>query len=188
MEQKVIPKIKTYHQKDGRFWTTQEPLYRLKTKTEEAAYQKELGNSLGWYYGANLYKCCGVYPKIMTEQTFEGNCYYMCLVCGKESKHCQMPWLSERSWQDMNKPLEQMTVFDLLEEVNQEWKKIPDDASVLIHGERVINVIDGGIKKEKNIEFKARGFMNDVEYWIGCVRGSNDEAIAIMYAEDKDHD
>ena len=80
--------------------------------------------------------------------------------------------------------LEQMTLFDLLEEMDHQWKKIPDDAAVFIHGYKVINVIDSGIKKEKNIEFAARGFVNDKEYWIGCVRGSSDEAIAIMYADD----
>lgn len=80
--------------------------------------------------------------------------------------------------------LEQMTLFDLLEEMDHQWKKIPDDAAVFIHGYKVINVIDSGIKKEKNIEFAARGFVNDKEYWIGCVSGSSDEAIAIMYAKD----
>ena len=80
--------------------------------------------------------------------------------------------------------LEQMTLFDLLEEYDHGWKKIPDDASVLIHGINVINVIDSGIKKEGNIEFAARGFVNDKQCWIGCVRGSNGESIAIMYAKD----
>ena len=80
--------------------------------------------------------------------------------------------------------LEQMTLFDLLEEYDHGWKKIPDDASVLIHGINVINVIDSGIKKAGNIEFAARGFVNDKQCWIGCVRGSNGEAIAIMYAKD----
>lgn len=112
---KTIPKIKTYHQKGGSLWTTQEPLYRLKTKAEEKAYQDSLGRFLGWYYGTNLYKCCGVYPRLMTEQTFEQNAYYICLVCGKESDHEQMPWLAEESWQKMNKPYEQMTIFDLLQ-------------------------------------------------------------------------
>lgn len=80
--------------------------------------------------------------------------------------------------------LEQMTLFDLLEEYDHGWKKIPDDASVLIHRINVINVIDTGIKKEGNIEFAARGFVNDKQCWIGCFRGSNSEAIAIMYAKD----
>lgn len=80
--------------------------------------------------------------------------------------------------------LEQMTLFDLLEEYDHGWKKIPDDASVMIHGINVINVIDTGIKKEGNIEFAARGFVNDKQCWIGCVRGSGGEAIAIMYAKD----
>jgi len=80
--------------------------------------------------------------------------------------------------------LTQMTLFDLLEEYEHGWKKIPDDAKVLIHGINVINVIDTGIKKEGNIEFAARGFVNDKQFWIGCVRGSNGEAIAIMYAND----
>lgn len=80
--------------------------------------------------------------------------------------------------------LEQMTIFDLLAETKHDWKKIPDEASVRIWGEDVINVIDCGIKKEENIEFAARGFINDEQFWIGCVRGSSGEAIAIMYAED----
>lgn len=80
---------------------------------------------------------------------------------------------------------EQMTIFDLLEERGSTWKKIPDNAHVIIFGMSVINVIDSGIKKEENIEFAARGFMDGAQYWIGCVRGSNNEVIAIMYAEDK---
>lgn len=113
---KKIPMKKVYHSKGGQLWTTQEPLYRLKTKEEEAAYQKELGKFLRFYYGTDLYKCCGVYPRIMTEQTFEGNCYYICLVCGKESSHCIMPWLAKESWQEMNKPYEQISIFDLIGE------------------------------------------------------------------------
>lgn len=111
----TIPKIKTYHKKGDRFWTTQEPLYRLKSRAEEKDYQDSLGRFLGFYYGTSLYKCCGVFPKLMTEQTFNGNAYYICLVCGKESGHFQMPWQAQESWQDLNKPYEQMTIFDLIQ-------------------------------------------------------------------------
>ena len=51
----------------------------------------------------------------MTEHTFEANAYYICLVCGKESGHFPMPWQAKESWQDLNKPYEQMTIFDLLQ-------------------------------------------------------------------------
>ena len=51
----------------------------------------------------------------MTDPTFNGDAYYICLVCGKESGHFPMPWLAEESWQKMNKPYEQMTIFDLIQ-------------------------------------------------------------------------
>lgn len=78
-----------------------------------------------------------------------------------------------------------MTLFDLLKEYDHGWKKIPDNARVMtINGPGVTTVLDTGIKKEGNIEFAARGFVNDKQCWIGCVRGSKGESIAIMYAKD----
>lgn len=110
-----IPLVKTYHTKGDKMWVTREPLYRLKTKEEEKRYQDSLGSFLGFYYGTGCYKCHDVYPRLMTEQTFVQNCYYICLVCGKESEHKQMPWMAKESWQEINKPYEQMTIFDLLQ-------------------------------------------------------------------------
>ena len=65
-------------------------------------------------------KCCGVYPAFFTEQTFDSKGYYVCLVCGKESKHEVMPWIAAREWNRGNFIFDpqaenyQMTIFDIL--------------------------------------------------------------------------
>ena len=85
--------------------------------------------------------------------------------------------------------LEQMTLFDLLIEFGHEWKKIPDNARVMsCGGPGVTTVLDTGIKKKENIEFAVHGFVDNQLCWIGCVNGSNGEAIAIMYADDFEED
>lgn len=120
-----VAKIQTktvYHaNKNGLLRTTKEPLYRLKSRAEEERYQKKLGRFLHFYYGTDLTKCCGVYPKLITDQSFDADAYYICLVCGKESAHCNMPWLAKISWEEISKqedkPLVQMTIFDLLETI-----------------------------------------------------------------------
>lgn len=114
MRDKEIPLKTVYHSKKSKLWTTKEPLYRLKSKQEEKEYQESLGRFLHFYYGVDMYKCCGVYPKFMTEQTLNGYGYYICLVCGKEGKHEPMQWLAKKSWQDMNKPYEQISIFELM--------------------------------------------------------------------------
>lgn len=81
--------------------------------------------------------------------------------------------------------LEKMTLFDLLEEYDHEWKKIPDNARVMsCCGPGVMTVLDTGIKKKENIEFAVRGFVDNEEAYLGCFHGSNGETIAIMYAKD----
>ena len=81
--------------------------------------------------------------------------------------------------------LEQMTLFDFLEEYGHEWKKIPDNARVMTcRGPGVMTVLDTGIKKKENIEFAVQGFIDNQLVCLGCFRGSNGEAIAIMYTED----
>ncbi len=55
--------------------------------------------NLGFWYGTNCMKCCGVYPKAMTKNTFDPeDFYYQCEVCGKRTKAYTMPWLARKAW------------------------------------------------------------------------------------------
>ena len=94
---KMIPKVTVYH--FGKTITkTKEPLYKLRSAEEEKAYQDKLGKSVSFWYGTWCEKCCGVYPRFYTEQDFEAKGYYVCLVCGKESRHCHMNHQAKDAW------------------------------------------------------------------------------------------
>lgn len=71
------------------------------TAEEAKANQEEIAKNynLGWWYGVNCEKCCGVYPKSMRENSFaRADCYYQCEVCGKRTAGYTMPWLSAEAW------------------------------------------------------------------------------------------
>lgn len=98
---KKIPLITVHHSSPGhKICTTKRPLYTLRSSKEEAAVQKKIAKTsdLGFWYGINCEKCCGVYPKFFTETGFEALGYYVCLVYGKESKHNPMSWQSRDAW------------------------------------------------------------------------------------------
>lgn len=114
-----IPLITCY--KSGKTLTTfKRPMYELKPAEEIKAHQKKLGKNASWYYGTSCRKCCGVFPAYMTENSFESLGYYVCLVCGKESKHEVMPWIARDSWNNgeykwiPDGTYEQLTIFDFI--------------------------------------------------------------------------
>jgi hypothetical protein len=118
---KKIPMVKWYTvRKNGcEVQCKKLPLYTLHSRKEELKKQKELGNMLGYYYGTDCDKCCGVYPKFFHTQGFEELGYYVCLVCGKESKHAPMPWQAREYWNSRKyewEPERQLTFEDLLSE------------------------------------------------------------------------
>ena len=102
--------------------TKKVPQYTLTTTEEIKAHQDKLGNNASWYYGTWCNKCCGVYPAFMKEQTFDDKGYYVCLVCGKESIHTDMPWQARDEWNAGNYVFNpqtdnyQMTISDWLSE------------------------------------------------------------------------
>lgn len=57
--------------------------------------------NLSWWYGTNCKPCCGVYPKFMTSGATNEKCYFMCEVCGRKSSKEDMPWLAEKTWNEM---------------------------------------------------------------------------------------
>lgn len=57
--------------------------------------------NLGWWYGTDCEKCCGIFPKLMMSgATSHEQCYYQCEVCGKRSEPCLMPWIARDKWND----------------------------------------------------------------------------------------
>ena len=121
MRGSAIPKTTQYIiQKNVLTTSKKVPMYELKPAKEIKAHQDSLDKNAGWYYGTDCKKCCGVYPAFFTEQTFDSKGYYVCLVCGKESKHEVMPWIAAREWNRGNFIFDpqaenyQMTIFDIL--------------------------------------------------------------------------
>lgn len=99
------------------------PKYELSTTEEIKAKQDKLGKNAGWYYGTNCKKCCDVFPAFFNEDGFENLGYYVCLVCGKESKHEPMPWQAKDRWNAgeyewIPEDDKQLSIFDLLEVTN----------------------------------------------------------------------
>ena len=116
---KYIPMMTQYIVSNDGITTRKVPMYSLQTAEEVKKDQERLGKNAGWYYGTDCTKCCGVYPKFISEQTFEALGYYVCLVCGKESLHKPMPWQSRDDWNNnrfvWKPPREkQMTIFDYM--------------------------------------------------------------------------
>ena len=118
MRGKDIPLMTCYRITEHGTETFKKPKYELKSKAEIMKKQEDLGENAGWYFGTWCEKCCDVFPALMTEDSFENKAYYVCLVCGKESKHFGMPWQCRDSWNKgeyLWKPEEegyQMTIFD----------------------------------------------------------------------------
>ena len=111
---------------DGRTTSRKEPLYRLHSAKEELDEQMSLakrGADLGWYYGTKCEKCCGVFPKFFTEETFAAKGFYVCMVCGKESRHRSMAHLARESWNNGEfvfiPDAYQYSIFDYLKGVEQ---------------------------------------------------------------------
>lgn len=59
---------------------------------------RRLGFPLGWWYGTDCRKCCGVYPEFISDVNGHGLCAYRCPVCGKESSPAVLPWLARDAW------------------------------------------------------------------------------------------
>ena len=73
----------------------------MKTFEEEMAEQERLRQyfNLGWWYGTNCKKCCGVYPKAMKKDGYDPNdFYYECQICGRRTKPYMMPWIAREAW------------------------------------------------------------------------------------------
>lgn len=99
--------------------TRKVPVYQLLPASEVKDRQDKLGKNAGWYYGTQCEKCCGVWPAFMSETGFEARCYFVCLVCGKESEHRSMPWMATEAWNAGLFKWEpgkqrQMTIFDVI--------------------------------------------------------------------------
>ena len=60
------------------------------------------GWNLGFWYGTHCEKCCGVFPKLITNVYVNGEdlCRYECEVCGKKTEAFTMPWLAEEAWNE----------------------------------------------------------------------------------------
>lgn len=74
------------------------PKYTLKSAEEEKEHQRKLGKMLSFYYGTRCKRCCGVFPAYFTTDGFESRGYYVCLVCGRESKNGAMEHLARANW------------------------------------------------------------------------------------------
>ena len=76
------------------------------TQEQAMAEQERIvkdGYKLGWWYGTNCRKCCGVFPKFMKAYTAAGGkCFYQCDVCGRKSGLHEMPWLARDDWNEMD--------------------------------------------------------------------------------------
>ena len=73
------------------------------TKEEAKAEQERIARhyNLGWWYGTECEKCCGVFPKAMTEGNGMGDkIYYECPVCGKRTPGESMPWIARDDWNE----------------------------------------------------------------------------------------
>lgn len=71
------------------------------TAEDEKRKQDNLAKhfNLGFWYGTDCKKCCGVFPKFETSYGFElDNCWYECQVCHRKSKRASMPWIAREDW------------------------------------------------------------------------------------------
>lgn len=75
------------------------------TAEEAKKHQNQLvaeGWDLGFWYGTNCTKCCGVFPKLDTHIAPNDDCRYRCEVCGKKTAAYSMPWLARDAWNEGN--------------------------------------------------------------------------------------
>lgn len=119
-----IPKITQYTITENGTISRKVPMYKLLPKEVVKAKQDALGDHAYWYFGVHCKKCCGVYPAIMSEAGFNDLCYFVCLVCGKESAHKEMPWIATEAWNNRDLVYDpayddiQLTLFDWMGEKN----------------------------------------------------------------------
>lgn len=84
------------------------------TREEARANQDRIAKdfNLGWWYGTNCEKCCGVYPKLETEGNSScADVFCVCEVCGKRTKGYAMPWLAKDAWNNHEYTIQQMRWF-----------------------------------------------------------------------------
>lgn len=118
--EKNIPLKTVYHFNGKDRWQTKEPMYQLRSASEEKARQDRIAEhfDLSFWFGTSCEKCCGVYPEFFSEESFRDYGYYVCLVCGKESKHKPMSWQARKAWNQgefewiPEKYNNQLTIFD----------------------------------------------------------------------------
>ncbi|MBO7206365.1 MAG: hypothetical protein J6W10_01990 [Kiritimatiellae bacterium] len=85
--------------------------------------------------------------------------------------------------------MEQITVWDVLKEVNQEWKPIPECAGVWVeHCSTTVHVIDQNWKRAERIERIENGTVNGKKCKVGLLAATsgfyNSELwVPIMYME-----
>lgn len=115
MTGKNIPTVNWF----GNGKTIKKSRYELKPAKEIKAEQDRLGGLLNCYYGTTCKKCCGVFPAFYTEGGLTDYGYYVCLVCGKESKHEPMSWIARDSWNNGQYQWEptqrQLSILDIME-------------------------------------------------------------------------
>ena len=58
------------------------------------------GFDIAWWFGVRCEKCCGLYPRLIVENTSDAMCWYECDVCGRRGAKREMPWQAERAWND----------------------------------------------------------------------------------------
>lgn len=72
------------------------------TKEEAAAEQNRIllmGSNLGWWFGTDCEKCCGVFPRFHDNGGAKAeSCWYECDVCGKRTEKKSMPWIARDAW------------------------------------------------------------------------------------------
>ena len=85
------------------------------TREEAKANQDRIAKDfdLSYWYGTKCEKCCDVFPKFRTFGDLGGHskCYYECEVCGKRTELFDMPWQSERAWNNHEYKQNQISWF-----------------------------------------------------------------------------
>lgn len=71
---------------------------------KEAQDQQQMlqikGFNLGWWFGTDCEKCCGVFPRLVRRDVNDKyhDTAYKCDVCGKQSEWLGMPWQARDAW------------------------------------------------------------------------------------------
>lgn len=89
----------------------------MKTKEQVMREQERLRQhyKLSWWYGTACKKCCDVYPKLMTKETFDTkDLWYECEVCGRRTNLFTMPHLAQEAWNkgETYIEMEQVSLYD----------------------------------------------------------------------------